>query len=495
MASSLATLPGELHLHVLQYLGNHDLLRVMLCSRHFYDLALPVLYETLTLPDFNKPRIYEIGWMEVQHCQDVADLVHTLAQNSFLASCARTLRVFSWDVTWNEQKAWSTLEDGIQATSADDSWLHGNPPKGDEFAHIIADPKRYDFELLHERVKLASRSGIEERMWMRELRMFNEDAWIGLLVTLLPKLKRLEMELPFGTLYLPSLFARAGSQRQQQPTQIPVLVSLSEVCLSGSEWTNFSGIPLRWALPFFNIPTMRRFSALRLLDEDDQVVSDVSSSPITHIEICAGESRRGISELVKSCERLESFKFSQKSDNEYKYNPMAIYSALSHHARDTLETFWLEDHVDDNPGPWGDPGRFPSFQRFTALKILHVRAHDWPWPDLVWPEPWAFRPPVFSNMFPSSLERLHFAHVIEPMFVALVPGLEAYISSHLDQTPRLREVAFVGSASFTSVRELTVGIKDAWAKVGIEFQVYFDEGKELQLRSGFVEPPFNTKGY
>lgn len=87
-------------------------------------------------------------------------------------------------------------------------------------------------------------------------------------------------------------------------------------------------------------------------------------------------------------------------------------------------------------------------------------------------------------MLPSSLERLHIAQVIKHHGsgkLQLSVGLASQVAVHVPMPA-------IECSSLTSVSELTVGIKDACAKAGIEFLVYFDDGEELQLRSRFVNP-------
>jgi hypothetical protein len=56
------------------------------------------------------------------------------------------------------------------------------------------DGDHYDFALLQQKAELVTRSDIEARIWIRDLRAGEEDAWVGLLLTLLPSLARLDIK-------------------------------------------------------------------------------------------------------------------------------------------------------------------------------------------------------------------------------------------------------------------------------------------------------------
>lgn len=245
MAVNLAALPLELQLNVAQYVEHpHDRRSLVLCSRHFYSLLLPVLYETLRFAD---------------HCRATrgtfAIVVQTVIRNPHLASSVRLLHLNGWDIR--------EVEASKDATPNMDAYIAGRakcvmPSKEgrgnrNNSDHARPGRKTYDFASIREKVRLASRSEAEENFWMTELQASYADAWVGLLLTLLPNLQRLELQFPYGTHFVPWVLGRAANR---QFGTLPVLQSLTEAAVG---WCDNGCVPdLRNVLHFFKFPSMRR---------------------------------------------------------------------------------------------------------------------------------------------------------------------------------------------------------------------------------------------
>ena len=258
----------------------------------------------------------------------------TLVEKPSLAQCVRTLHVTNWKVF--DPFTFASCEESVGV------WK--NPPpeyqehcRRNPLGSDVFDCRAYDLTLLHERVNLVAQSEDEAGFWMTEIKRPNPDAWIGLLLTILPNLSRLEIQLPKRTQWARWVMRWAATENFGP---LPFFRSLSEVFVDTEG--ELGGITCKKVIPFFQLPSMSRFYANKLLQTtfaskewDLTPTADpaeiAGSSPITHIEINEGHGRWGMWELIESCKNLQSFKYNHSSihyrdSNEFK--PRAFYNTL-----------------------------------------------------------------------------------------------------------------------------------------------------------------------
>ncbi|KAK2740887.1 hypothetical protein FQN55_008585 [Onygenales sp. PD_40] len=449
---TLDSLPTEILWAITRQLDVHDRFGLLRCSRHFYALLLPILLEKLV----------------IHRGKRIAPLVHTITTKPFLAPYIRSLLVYAWS-----PKDQSEIDDLTQYERLDYEISVFADDSGDiGLDYVNHDGREYNFALLNERVKSLTLSDRERRFWMKDLRDFNEDAWIALLLTLLPNLTRLDIQLPSFGKYVPWVVSRASNLSQ------PFLSSLSSVYLDIRAFDDgYFGSPL--ALPFFRLPNMRRFHSRRLIET--WPLTGTGNSPITHIEMSCAWEMDGPRELVTICKNLRSFKYHL---NFYaSYHELETFSAQDiidclRHAKDSLETIWL----DIAPVEIDDVERgFTSFTEFTALKYLRINramlsALD-PWADPT-------HASIFRNILPSTIEKLQIAGIDEKAADELAMGVERHIVSALGQTPNLKEIVLKGNLDNASLDN----VRHACAEATIRFRTQEGRYSLGRVGDGFEDP-------
>ena len=488
MAPSLATLPAELQLGIARSLERRqDKLRLMLCSRHFYNLVLPILYDRLILNRSNTGA-------------EFAAVVRTIfVEKPHLASCVRTLHVLHWDV-WGDH--WEA--DYRDFNDVVDSWRRGEfkiqPKEGDDGNDGQSNLSNYDFSFVHEKLKLASLSEVEEKFWKAELEAFNGDAWLSLLLIILPNLRRLELQFPFFYCsFIPWVLDRAGNGTIGN---LPALKSLSQVAVDW--WDTEGGLDLNYALRFFRFPSVRQFFGNMVVEDDSeessaeleaQVASIGQTSSITHIELQESNSFSGMKQLIGCCKNLISFKYDHAWGCVHgeSFDSEAFHSAL-HSARHTLETIVFEDNSGCSGG-----GPFPHFRDFAALKTLHLDA------DML-PEC------SFAEGLPPSMEILQIRNAgdVRCGLRPLIEKLEEHVRNDLDQTPALSKIVIEGSLGIPppppklgesqtimfgrnfsrdpAIEGIVSGLESACTGAGIQFELH-------DSREAFYHNPWGGVGF
>lgn len=488
MAPSLATLPVELQLQATRFLEHpHDKLRLMLCSRYFYDLVLPILYDPLVL------RRSPTG-------AEFAAIVRTIfVQKPHLASCVRTLQVWHWDV-WGDhwQVSYRDFKDVL------DSWMRGEfeirPKEGDYENDEQSNPGNYDFSFVHEQLKLASLSEAEEKFWKAELEAFNGDAWLSLLLIMLPNLRRLELQFPYPRCrFIPWVLDRAGNR---MVGNLPALKSLSQVALDW--WDTEGGLDLNYALLFFRFQSVRRFFGNMVVEYgfeessrevEAHVASIGQTASITHIELHESNSFSGMKPLIGICKNLISFKYGHAWGcvNGEDFDSEAFHSAL-YSARHTLETIAFEDNSGCSQG-----GPFPPFRDFTALKTLHLDVEMLPECS-------------FAEGLPPSIEILQISNSgdVGCGLRPLIEKLEEHVRNDLDQTPALSKIIIEVSLGVPSpppkpgeaqtimfgrnlprdpaIKGVVLGLEGACTDAGIQFELH-------DSRESFYHDPWGGAGF
>jgi hypothetical protein len=315
----LAIIPIEIQLIIIQQLDTHDKLSLLRTSRHFHDCVQPLIYESL-------------GPRRPQR------LVDTLVRKPTLSTYPRSLRLPAWDTPY----PWAR-DDGRNL----------------DLDLIL---RRYDISLVLAKAHEASLSEKEAMTWERDLKKENPDAWIALLLILLSNLRRLEIQFPERSTYVPQVILRAAAGQ----FRMPVLQRLEEVIVSAA--FEPYGLVTSLVLPFTGLPALRSVFTDALFDGESGVA--IGSSPIKHLSIgaCRG-GLKSLGELIRICPNLESYRHGYFPFNVWtppSINPL-IYPAVLQ-AKGTLKRLWLDIELE----PEMEEPIWPSFIEFKALQFLHA---------------------------------------------------------------------------------------------------------------------------
>ncbi|KAL4861349.1 hypothetical protein BDV12DRAFT_180416 [Aspergillus spectabilis] len=371
----LSDLPAELLLAITSYLDNHtDTLNLAHCCHAFYPLLLPKVFTALDLLK------HENGHL--------SHLAHRLVSNKKLANEVHSLRVYN----------------GFRSTST----------------------VRYEQSIIQPLLEAIPGPDNSLPTWERVLQdRENNDAWVALLLNVLPNLDNLHVQIyPFSN-YTLSMLARIGSMDRQPGSNLP-LSNLRDINVEW--WDSEGGIGTNHVLPIFRLPQLRTFTGKMICDgdggdddnedEDDfdaaaYIPAQAGYSNVTHITLWASCSRKAFADLIHAPKRLESFVFEHSNEPHFSEDgdlfASRFHPPLYKH-RESLQELVLtydENKSTEHYG-WEYVG---SFVEFTALKKLRLRAAS----VLDWREEWADLSRVSTNtltdVLPRSLETL----IIEDM--------------------------------------------------------------------------------
>ncbi|KAE8423722.1 hypothetical protein BDV36DRAFT_278766 [Aspergillus pseudocaelatus] len=328
-----------------------------------------------------------------------------------LAARVRTLHLFDWkreecamkkeqEVTSQEEaNVGDGNEDiGDEHTSDDDS---EDGDVGDDGSIYL---KTFDYGPLREQAKLVTHSEDATDYWMDEITMRDAHGWVALLLTLLPNLPRLQIEFPCGSLWVRWVLKWAIAGRLDS---IPAFKSLSEVYV---DWDREDvQACCRNTIPFFLLPSMRRFYASKFFGElalfDD---SWPNEDDLT--EVARFSPQWGMCKVVGICKNLQSFKYNHSGCAGF--DPSAFYKELFPF-KETLETIWLDikessrENCTEDSHNCNNP--FLSFKDFTSLRTLHLRMENLPGLNTQSGDNHASM--SFAEALPPSLETLQIADV------------------------------------------------------------------------------------
>ncbi|KAE8313872.1 hypothetical protein BDV41DRAFT_587824 [Aspergillus transmontanensis] len=500
----LSEIPHEIILEIYNNLEiPQDRLNFVCCSRLFYDLCLPLLYQKL-----------RTGGKDLV---PIARVVRTLVEKPSLAARVRTLHIFDWTryLGFNcpefdqaldayKQECDMKREQGA-ANQEEANGGDGNEDEdaNDEHArnHDICDDnsgdvdvggddddgdnasdddsiylKTFDYGPLREQAMLVTRSEDATNYWMEEITIGDADGWVALLLTLLPNIQRLEIEFPCGSFWVRWVLKWAIAGRLDS---IPAFKSLSEVYV---DWDREDvQACTRNIIPFFLLPSMRRFYASKLFVElawfedywpnEDDLTEAARFSPVTHIEIDESDGQWGMWKVVGICKNLQSFKYNHSGCAGF--DPGVFYKELFP-LKETLETIWLDikestrENCTEDSHHCDDP--FPSFKDFTSLRTLHLRMKNLPGLNIQSGDDHASM--SFAEALPSSLETLQIADIGSLVNLqVLVQKLQDHVEYALDSTPALKEIAIEPLLDSPQMSELLVKLNRACTKVNIIFHV------------------------
>ncbi|GKZ27232.1 hypothetical protein AbraIFM66951_004578 [Aspergillus brasiliensis] len=407
----LSTLPGELLLLIASFLDSHtDTLRLASCCRAFYSLLLPKVFTSLDLTEDRNG--------------DLSHLVHTLASKLSLAQEVRTLRITC---------AW-------------------RPTSG----------VRYKQELTLGVLAAALGSDDNEKLsaWTREL-MGQEvnDAWIVLLLALLPNLEDLVLEICDSSKYTLQWLGSIA----QNGTSSPILSKLRILTVDCSDVDG--GLSSAHFLPILRLPSLRSFYGYMICDggsSDEEYAEDqdfdaasyvpgnVGYSNVTHIRLLSSCSRRGFADLIGATKALESFILEHAQNPSYADDEEIYVSRYYHPLRRhqaTLQTLTLT-HESTNYYSCYQGHEYDyigSFAGFSALKELRLQVPQ----ILDWDEDWddldKSSKNTLSDVLPSSLQRLILDGLEREHLTALFSSFEDLLSGGKHRCPSLTYVEVKGN--------------------------------------------------
>ncbi|KAL3472615.1 hypothetical protein BJX99DRAFT_235248 [Aspergillus californicus] len=407
----LSALPAELLLMIASHLDDHlDTLYLAYCCHAFYPLLLPKVFTSLDLLEHRNGHL--------------SHLTHTLGSDKKLANEVRTLRAYP----------------GWRRTSR----------------------VRYDQSIMQPR--LVAILGPDDSLpdWERELQnRDSSEAWLCVLLHLLPNLENFHMEVHEPSDYAPlSMLHRISlSYTDKRPgLNLLPLSNLRDISLEW--WFTDGSIGMDRVLPLFYLPSLRTFTGKMISegaghevfgDEDFDarayVPANAGYSNVTHITLWMSSSWTGFADLIHAPKRLESFVF-EHSNEPNDISGDNIYSSRFHpplyRHRESLQELVLT-YDDCTNGGYDDWDFVGSFVEFTALKKLQLRAVS----TLAWREEWMDGSKVSTNsltdVLPRSLETLIINDMASEHMGELARGFAQLVSDGNSHCPDLKYVEIEGN--------------------------------------------------
>lgn len=424
-----AILPNDVLLMVGEHLDHHeDRWNLILVSRHFHDLFLPLVYRKAPLHNWRGTKSF----------------LHAITKRPALANAVRELDLSGWQTA------------------------------------PITDGERIDvqnFAALTRLVKQSSHSDEEVTQWEGSLAKGLGDAWAALLLPLLTQLRKLHLAYATRTPFLDTVMQRAVRCEKPFDAQ-PAFQHLQEVSLhrreeidpcEPQEAAEHGDQPPSAALlmPFFQLPSMRAIFADSVIDpssittdyhtsgksdEENDEEAEPSEKPpsglssITEIDLRASSGNHGMEALVASCADLKSFKY-QHSDchvHSQGYQPSAFYRALTR-SKHTLHTLWLDHYGDHYPFTAAGLNQthdewFGSLADFTALREVRIRL-----PNLLDIRYQSEPTTPLINCLPQSLETLYIEGCEERHLSILASQLQTVLKQRQSKAPRLQRLDIEGA--------------------------------------------------
>ncbi|KAL5342189.1 hypothetical protein BJX70DRAFT_357128 [Aspergillus crustosus] len=404
----LSDLPAELLLAITSYLDNHrDTLNLAYSCHAFYPLLLPKVFTALDL---------------LKHTDGhLSHLAHALVSNKKLADEVHSLRVYN----------------GFRSTSS----------------------VRYEQSIIQPLLEAILGPDDSLPTWERVLKdRENNDAWVALLLTILPNLESLHVQIyPFSN-YTVSMLA--GSM-DRQPGSNLLLYNLKDIYVEW--WDSQGGIGTDYVLPIFRLPQLRTFTGKMICegdggdgysedeDEDDfdaaaYIPAQAGYSNVTHITLWASSSRKAFADLIHAPKRLESFVFEHSNEPHFSEDgdlfSSRFHPPLYRHRESLQELVLTYDENTSTEYSWEFVG---SFVEFTALKILRLSAVS----VLDWRQEWADLSRVSTNtltdVLPRSLETLIIEDMESQHMGELALGFSELVSDGNCHCPNLKYVEINGN--------------------------------------------------
>lgn len=450
---SLTTFPLEVVIEICRQLeAPQDRLNLVCCSRQFHKIFLPLLYQKL--------------WVEGYLLRPLVQLSETLAKNPSLAACVEAVHVSAWETEQGTHEA--AFENALRLYKEYPA-IDGEDEPYEWSLDDSVRLDRIDYGPFYDQALRVTGATDKADFWLDELQIGSGDAWIALLLTFLPNLRRLEAEFPFGSLWLHYVMRWAATRDEISPPA----ASFPPISEAYVDWSPHEiCICAEHVMPFFLLPSMRRFYASDLDgsvtgggDELSTSTPMHGTSSVTHIEINGCNGRWGLFKVIGSCKGLQSFKYNHRGCLDYK--PAELYSALLP-MKETLDTIWLDikgggirhdgDHQCDDA--------LPSFRNFSVLKTLHLRLGNLP----VFKE--GESDMSLAQALPPSIETLQIADTgnVGDLQV-FARRLQDHVGNSLDSTPAWTQIDFKPLSDSAEVSALVESMTTICAKAKMNFRV------------------------
>ncbi|GLA00153.1 hypothetical protein AnigIFM60653_007221 [Aspergillus niger] len=403
-------LPNDILLQVGEYVEDcRDRYNLLFVCRHFHDLFLHLVYQAAALKD----------------CSQTRSFLGALLRRPELARAVRTLDFHDWCPRSTSTPS-SPLSDEDLAPFA-------------QLAHAL------------------SQTAEEHTKWEQDLRDNVEEAWIALLLPLASNLRHLQLVYPKQNVYLDRMMQRAvrGEKPFDDQPAFRVLRDVSLSHLADEEDSRGSYLPSQ-VLPFFQLPSMRAFSAdsvvesTRPRDDEPEPTGPAEeptagSSSIAEITLNTSSGSQGMQSLIASCSSLQSFKY-QHSDSHLLaegFQPSAFFESLAS-SKSSLHTLWLDNcgtHLpftiagaNETHDEW-----FGPLTEFTALKDIRIRL-----PNLL-DVRYQYEPSCpLTDVLPASVESLYVEGCKENSLAMLVGQLQKVLNKRKTQFKGLRRLDVEG---------------------------------------------------
>jgi hypothetical protein len=413
-------LPTELVLAIADEVPEHtDRLNLLRVCRAWRDALLEAVYSAVELETLQIPQ-----------------LIETLLGNAQIALSVRRIDVLN---------------------------LHGfrQPP---DYPVINADVRAL--------VDKISKSPQKATDWCRDLHGSHPDAWIALLLALVPNLTTLAWGAAGPSLWTATVVLGASYREPPFDTQ-PALQSLSRVDFTlpdPDEPTD--SIEFMEIASLVNLPSLRHLSMENVKDGPSSkgefselraahfnMKDVVGTSPIETLKISAQSNLNfGSGVLIRACANLREFVYQHENEvEELGYRDFRV-RAFRHpllSQKHSLEVLHLNDKGEsglgieepDDADDFDPADRwFGSLAEFEALRDLRIRAQN-----LLNLHPMDnHRLLILKDVLPRSLKWLHVAHCDEAHSAVLADGLLGVLSGHKELFPDLEQIYIYSAVAESS---------------------------------------------
>lgn len=433
MAASLKSLPSEiLQLILTEVEDQRDKLSLVSCCSRVYGLALPYCYTSLKL--------------ETPSYLTLRRLLRTIRRNPHLGQAVQDLQI----------NGWYTLR----------------VPKhslGYKLYERVDIPD--DYPLLDEAVEYFGYSPLDIAVLRASAEQRNADIFVALLLIALPNIRRLDLGVPCGDVYVTRLL-RQAAKRQKPFISRPPFPKLTHVRVSPWRSSGWEGAPRSFIQPFFAFPNVRSISADSLsdyIDASDTLCPKISwpaASSVTQIELINCTSFSSLIDMIRACVNLESFKDVRPDVQTVRDSgPFPSFRLSLEPAKSTLQTLSL-GFRSSNP--------LSSWTEFSILRNIRLSFSN----VIDFREDCRENPSTpLTAIFPPSLQSLFITECSQGIAPRLVSEFENLALHAPSRFPRLVQIILEGNWILPDVFGRLDGfmrwIRDFNAKGGIKIRLKF----------------------
>ncbi|PGH17756.1 hypothetical protein AJ79_00897 [Helicocarpus griseus UAMH5409] len=419
MDPTLEGLPTEILIAIALSLdGSGQRLNLLYTSRRFYNALLPTLYDVI-----NRTRGYVVPWK----------LLRTILQKPWLAQMVHELSLpttyqFYFPIDEDPSfEPWITSEAAVPTLrKAVESIFNGDEQ--------------------------------ETEHWLEKLRDGSPEVLNGLLMLSLPRLERLELEMPgyeflgraIRQVYPPTACGNSITSKRNYDNNNHDIITTPTIHLSRLTHLHlfFPGshqvfLDPALAIPLFQLPSVRQFSGARFCLPSYDWTYDIMPS-ITHMRFMYCSFGNGAKPMIENCKELQSFTYLHTENDEYEDDSGTLFNPLPEILRESLlpsrhslETLCLDFSTDTETNMLFRA--VGSLSEFTALNHLHISAEIL-LPLYYDPERHGRVNLSLPKILPRSLETLHVEGLKSEKADHVLGQLSSFVKSAQRYTPNLRQV-------------------------------------------------------